>query len=60
MAAQATSFTSKQVNESCFDFLSMEMVDYIVRTTPGEQPNEAIFYKLERLGFRVGQRLAEK
>jgi len=42
------------------------MVDYVVRTTANPSVNdatgnnEAIFYKLERLGFRVGQKLAEK
>ena len=75
--------SSKQISESCFDFLAMEMVDYVVRTTTitntpdgntnttATTPNgasnnsnnsnsEGIFYKLERLGFRVGQRLAER
>lgn len=51
---------SKQISESCFDFLAMEMVDYVVRSTPADNASEGVFYKLERLGFRVGQRLAER
>jgi hypothetical protein len=35
----------------------MEMVDYIVRTS---NSNDQVFQTLEQLGFRVGQRLAER
>jgi hypothetical protein len=56
----STSTPSKQISESCFDFLAMEMVDYVVRSTPADNASEGVFYKLERLGFRVGQRLAER
>eukprot|EP00026_Physarum_polycephalum_P004079 Phypoly_transcript_04096.p1 GENE.Phypoly_transcript_04096~~Phypoly_transcript_04096.p1 ORF type:complete len:194 (-),score=38.13 Phypoly_transcript_04096:1293-1874(-) len=56
----ATATPSKQISESCFDFLAMEMVDYVVRSTPADNASEGVFYKLERLGFRVGQRLAER
>lgn len=36
----------------------MELVDYVLRTS--EKSSETIYTKLERMGFRVGQRLAEK
>lgn len=36
----------------------IEMVDYVVRTSEGSADH--VFSMLERLGFRVGQRLAEK
>jgi hypothetical protein len=55
-----TPASSKQISESCFDFLAMEMVDYVVRSTRADNASEGVFYKLERLGFRVGQRLAER
>lgn len=42
---------------SCYDFLYMEMVDYIVRSS---KSNDQVFQTLEQLGFRVGQRLAER
>lgn len=58
MSATSTSTTAeKQVDVSCYDFLYMEMVDYIVRSS---KSNDQVFQTLEQLGFRVGQRLAER
>ncbi|KAI7866052.1 transport protein particle component [Spinellus fusiger] len=50
------------LNESCIDFFLMEMVDTICRTasTENETDSEAVFYKLETLGYAVGQRLVER
>ncbi|KAG0186878.1 Trafficking protein particle complex subunit 6B [Apophysomyces sp. BC1034] len=50
------------VSESCVDFLLIEMVDSICRTatTEAEADSEAVFYKLETLGYAVGQRLVER
>jgi len=73
VAQASTPTTCRLINETCFEFLSIEMVDYVMRTTPSGPPgaaanpdagsnagSEAVFYKLERLGFRVGQRLVER
>ncbi|CAG8532241.1 12113_t:CDS:2 [Funneliformis caledonium] len=50
-----------QVNESCLEFLFMEMVDLMFRTTAdSENDKEAVYYKLEVLGYQVGQSLVEK
>ncbi len=59
MSVTTTSTTAaeKQVDVSCYDFLYMEMVDYIVRSS---KSNDQVFQTLEQLGFRVGQRLAER
>jgi hypothetical protein len=55
--ATMSSTEGKMVDVSCYDFLYMEMVDYIVRNS---QSNDQVFQTLEQLGFRVGQRLAER
>lgn len=50
-----------QVSETCMDLLLIEMVDTICRTTAAESADsEAMFYKLDSLGFAVGQRLVER
>ncbi|CAI2172292.1 9805_t:CDS:2 [Funneliformis geosporum] len=50
-----------QVNESCLEFFIMEMVDLMFRTTAdSENDKEAVYYKLEVLGYQVGQSLVEK
>ena len=46
----------QKVSESCFDYLNIEMVDYILSTS--KESREDVFLKLERMGFIVGQRLA--
>lgn len=48
------------VNASVMDFLSMEMVKYVQRTTSENGGKEAIYYKLEKIGFEIGQRFVEK
>ncbi|CAG8507810.1 10573_t:CDS:2 [Cetraspora pellucida] len=49
------------VNESCLEFLMMEMVDLMYRTTAdSENDKESVFYKLEVLGYQVGQSLVER
>lgn len=49
------------VNEACLEFLIMEMVDLMFRTTTdSENDKEAVFYKLEMLGYQVGQSLVER
>ena len=50
--------TSKGIHASCMDYLTMEMVAYVIRTS-SNLSDEAIQYKLEHLGFEVGQRLME-
>jgi hypothetical protein len=57
VSSSSTTTAEKQVDVSCYDFLYMEMVDYIVRTS---NSNDQVFQTLEQLGFRVGQRLAER
>jgi len=54
----ATTEIKREVHESCFELLCLEMVDYVVRTS--DHSCDAIYAKLERMGFRVGQRLAER
>jgi len=46
-----------KVAESCFEYLNMEMVETIAATTKNP---EAMHYKLEQIGFRVGQKLVER
>ncbi|RUO96120.1 transport protein particle component-domain-containing protein [Jimgerdemannia flammicorona] len=49
------------VSEACLEFLIMETVDTMFRTTlDAETDREAVFYKLEMLGYRVGQSLVER
>lgn len=53
--------SGKLVNESCLDFLMMELVDAMCRSALDEDiDREVVFYKLEMLGYRVGQSLVEK
>jgi hypothetical protein len=57
----ATGHGGMLVNESCLDFLMMELVDAMCRTAIDEDTDrEVIFYKLEMLGYRVGQSLVER
>eukprot|EP00128_Syssomonas_multiformis_P007025 Colp12_sorted_trinity150504_noHs@15300 len=51
--------TSSTPADSLFEFLHMEMVDYVLRTMPNASKDD-VYYKLEALGFRVGQSLAER
>ena len=54
-------FKPTHVNESCLEFLIMEMVDLMYRTTvDSENDKEAVYYKLEVLGYQVGQSLVER
>jgi hypothetical protein len=56
-----TGHSGMLVNESCLDFLMMELVDAMCRTAIDEDTDrEVIFYKLEMLGYRVGQSLVER
>lgn len=50
------------VSETCMDLFLIEMVDTICRTTTAEADgdSDAVFYKLETLGYAVGQRLVER
>eukprot|EP01104_Vermistella_antarctica_P006584 TRINITY_DN17294_c0_g1_i1.p1 TRINITY_DN17294_c0_g1~~TRINITY_DN17294_c0_g1_i1.p1 ORF type:complete len:168 (-),score=44.49 TRINITY_DN17294_c0_g1_i1:183-686(-) len=47
----------KEIGESAFHLLLMEMVNQVLATTPS---SEAALFKLERMGYRVGQRLAAR
>lgn len=49
--------TGKQVHSVSFDFLYIEMVDYVIKSSSSP---EAVLFKLEQIGFRVGQRLVER
>ncbi|XP_063958094.1 trafficking protein particle complex subunit 6b-like [Lytechinus pictus] len=42
-----------------FDFLHMEVVDFVQRTTNSDEKDKVIS-KLEQMGYRVGQSLIEK
>ena len=54
-------FKPTYVNESCLEFLIMEMVDLMYRTTvDSENDKEAVYYKLEMLGYQVGRSLVER
>lgn len=57
-AMSAIVTTKKEVNEACLDFILMEMVETIVRTS--DPSAETVNFKLERMGFRVGQKLGER
>lgn len=57
-----SSVSTRLVSETCMDLFLIEMVDTICRTTTAEADgdSDAIFYKLETLGYAVGQRLVER
>jgi len=48
---------TKQVHSVSFDFLYIEMVDYVIKSSSSP---EHVLLKLEQIGFRVGQRLVER
>ncbi len=50
--------TKKEINEACLDFMLMEVVETVVRTS--DPSAETVNFKLERMGFRVGQKLGER
>jgi len=56
-AAGVGSSGFRELNEACFDFLNIEVVDYILRSTPDRQSR---LVKLERIGFIVGHKLIER
>tara|TARA_R110002050_G_scaffold206050_4_gene341737 strand:+ start:133 stop:333 length:201 start_codon:yes stop_codon:yes gene_type:complete len=56
--APAGAVVAKEICESCFEYLNIEMVDWVVNSCGDSK--EDIFLKLERLGFTVGQRIAER
>lgn len=57
-----SAISPRLVSETCMDLFLIEMVDTICRTTTAETDgdSDAIFYKLETLGYAVGQRLVER
>ncbi|RUS20943.1 hypothetical protein BC937DRAFT_93987 [Endogone sp. FLAS-F59071] len=60
-SSSSSSASQRYVNESCLEFLVMETVDTMFRTTlDAESDREAVFSKLEMLGYRVGQSLVER
>lgn len=56
------SLPPRLVSEVCMDLFLIEMVDTICRTTTSEPDgdNDAIFFKLEFLGYLIGQKLIER
>ena len=57
----------KEVSISCFELLNTEFVDQVVRSTkekvsdlPESALKETIAFKLENLGFIVGEKIAER
>ena len=57
----------KEVNQTLFEIISTEIVDYIITTTkeigsdlPENVLKETITYKLENLGFTVGEKFIER
>jgi hypothetical protein len=56
-----SSSSPRLVSETCMDLFLIEMVDTVCRTTTTDGgDSDAIFYKLETLGYAVGQRLVER
>ncbi|KAL7747693.1 hypothetical protein RI367_006982 [Sorochytrium milnesiophthora] len=51
---------TRYVNETALQLLVWEMVAIMTRTMADAQDKEAVFFKLEMLGYTVGQRLVEK
>jgi len=51
------STSSHEIAESCFEYLNIELVNLIVNSTNNP---EAAHYKLEKIGIRVGHKLAER
>eukprot|EP01133_Synstelium_polycarpum_P006763 gene6763-7860_t len=47
----------KEISVSCFEFLYIEMVDYIIKSSTDKV---LIFKKLDKLGYKVGHKLAER
>jgi hypothetical protein len=52
--------TRKQVAESAFELLMMEAVQSLRRLHPKVEDADLIAFKLEELGFRAGERFAER
>ncbi len=46
----------RQVHESCFDLLYAEFINYLQQ----RHDEDALRYILEKVGFRLGQRMAER
>lgn len=69
-ALSATDPTARAVSSSCFDFLLIELVPMAERlakelSTVENEPEddevrETTYFRLESLGYRVGQGLAER
>lgn len=49
--------SGREVAESCFDFLAIEVINYCTRQA---EDHDVLLYDLERLGTRIGEKLAEK
>mmetsp|Transcript_1267 Transcript_1267/g.1433 ORF Transcript_1267/g.1433 Transcript_1267/m.1433 type:complete len:112 (-) Transcript_1267:259-594(-) len=49
----------KEVGSACFDYLYIEMVAEITRMCK-DQEEGMVHYNLENMGYRVGQKLAER
>ena len=52
-----------QINETCLEYLHIEIVALLSSEPPalqGSDPTATLALKLERIGFRVGQKIAER
>jgi hypothetical protein len=62
----STTLVKREVSESCLEFLLLEMVNTVTRSTSNNsnhvapQHDQTIHFKLEKIGFHVGQKLAER
>ncbi|EFA75865.1 hypothetical protein PPL_10437 [Heterostelium album PN500] len=56
-SAAAPTLPQKEISVSCFEFLYIEMIDYIVKSS---RDKTQISKKLEKLGYKVGHKLVEK
>jgi trafficking protein particle complex subunit 6 len=53
--------STPQVSEACVDFMNIEFVRYAIESSKSsKEPGKSAAHKLERMGFRVGQKLAER
>jgi hypothetical protein len=55
----------REVSESCLDFLLLEMINTLARSTTSNNGNhngsdDIVNLKLEKIGFHVGQKLVER
>jgi hypothetical protein len=59
----SSSGIKREIHEACWELLYIELLDSLTQKSSSEDPttlDHATTVKLEKMGFQVGQRLAER